>query len=206
MLLKCGVGKDSWESLGLQGDPTSPFWRRSVLNIHWKDWCWSWKSNSLATWCAELTHLKRPWCWERLKVGGEGDDWGWDGWMASLTQWTWVWVNSRSWWWTGNPACCSPWGRKGSDTTERLNWTEDLTGAWKIWIPLSLCLWPSQSTGFNGSSQFLGSLSFPHSLALSYLIFRGSSFPSQSPAVHTHPWTVDGFIMNISILKNLDHD
>ena len=64
---------------------------------HWKDWCWSWNSNTLATWCKELTHWKRPWCWERLRVGGEGDDRGWDGWMASPTQWTWVWVNSRSW-------------------------------------------------------------------------------------------------------------
>ena len=72
--------------------------------IHWKDWCWNWNSNTLATWCEELTHLKRPWCWERLKAGGEGDDRGRDGWMASPTQWTWVWVNSRSWWWTGRPA------------------------------------------------------------------------------------------------------
>ena len=58
--------------------------------------------NTLATWCEELTHLKRPWCWERLKAGGEGDDRVWDGWMASLTQWTWVWVSSGSWWWTGS--------------------------------------------------------------------------------------------------------
>ena len=65
--------------------------------------CWSWNSNTLATWCKKLTHLKRPWCWERLKVGGEGDDRGWDGWMASPTQWTWAWVSSRSWWWTGKP-------------------------------------------------------------------------------------------------------
>ena len=77
--------------------------KRSVLGVHWKDWCWSWNSNTLATWCKELTHLKRPWCWERLKARGEGDDRGWDGWMASLTQWAWVWVNSRSWWWTGKP-------------------------------------------------------------------------------------------------------
>ena len=62
---------------------------------------WSWNSNSLATWCEELTHLKRPWCLERLRVGGEGDDRGWGGWMASPTQWTRVWVNSGSWWWTG---------------------------------------------------------------------------------------------------------
>ena len=54
------------------------------------DWCWSWNSNTLATWCKELTHWKRPWCWERLKAEGEGDDRGWDGWMASLTRWTWV--------------------------------------------------------------------------------------------------------------------
>ena len=74
--------------------------------------------------CEKLTHWKRPWCWERLKVGGEEDNRGWDGWMASPTQWTWVWVNSRSWWWTGRSACCSPWGRKELDMTEQLNWTE----------------------------------------------------------------------------------
>ena len=62
--------------------------RKSVLNVDWKDWCWSWNSNPLATWCEELTHLKRPWCWESLKAGGGGDDRGWDGLMASLTQWT----------------------------------------------------------------------------------------------------------------------
>ena len=64
--------------------------RQTWTFIHWKDWCWSWSSSTLATWCEELTHLKRPWCWERLKVGGEGDGRGWDGWMASPTQWTWV--------------------------------------------------------------------------------------------------------------------
>ena len=72
MLLNCGFGEDSWESLRLQGDPNSPSWRKSALNILWKDWCWN--SNTLATWCKELTHWKIPWCWERLKVGGEGDD------------------------------------------------------------------------------------------------------------------------------------
>ena len=67
------------------------------------DQCWSWNSNTLATWCEDLTHWKRPWCWERLRARGEGDDRGWDGWMASPTQWTWVWVSSGSWWWTGRP-------------------------------------------------------------------------------------------------------
>ena len=72
-------------------------------DIHWKDWCWSWNSNIFATWWEEVTHLKRPWCWKRLRAGGEGDDRGWDGWMASPTQWTWIWVNARSWGWTGRP-------------------------------------------------------------------------------------------------------
>ena len=103
MFLKCGVGEDSWESLGLQGDPTSQSYRKSTLNIHWKDWFWSWNFNTSATWCEELTPWKRLWCWGRLKAEGERDDRGWDGWMASLTRWVWVWVNSGSWWWTGRP-------------------------------------------------------------------------------------------------------
>ena len=63
----------------------------------WKDWCWSQSSNTLATWCEELTPWKRPWCWERLKAEGEGNNRGWDGGMASPTQWTWVWASSWSW-------------------------------------------------------------------------------------------------------------
>ena len=71
---------------GLQGDQTSQCWRRSVLNVHWKDWCWSWNSSSLATWCKEPTPWERPWCSSRLKARGEVDNRGWDGWMASPTQ------------------------------------------------------------------------------------------------------------------------
>ena len=123
MLLNCGVGEDSWKSLGLQRDPTSPSQRRSVLGVHWKDWCWSWNSNTLVTWCEELTHLKRPWCWERLRAGGEGDNRGWDGWMASLTQWTRVWVNSRSWWWTGRPGMLQSMGSQ----RVRHDWATELT-------------------------------------------------------------------------------
>ena len=74
-----------------------------IGGVHWR-WCWGWNSNTLATSCEELTHWKRPWCWERLGTGGEGDDRGWDGWMASLTRWTWVRVNSGSWWWIRRPA------------------------------------------------------------------------------------------------------
>ena len=67
------------------------------MNIHWKDFCWSWSSNTLATWCEELTYWKRPWQWERLKAGGEWDNRGWDGWMASPIQCTWIWASSRNW-------------------------------------------------------------------------------------------------------------
>ena len=130
MLLNCGVGEDSQESLGLQGDPTSPSWRRSVLGVHCKDWCWSWNSSTLAPSQEELTHLKRPWCWEGLGAGEEGDDRGWGGWMASPTQWAWVWVNSGCWWWKGKPGMLQfmaserawhDWVTELTDWTERLH-------------------------------------------------------------------------------------
>ena len=81
--------------------------------------------NTLATWCKELTHWKRPWCWERLRAGGEGDNRGWDGWMASPTQWTWVWVDSGSWWWTERPGVLwfMGWQRVEHDWATELNWT-----------------------------------------------------------------------------------
>ena len=79
------------------------------------------KLQCLATWCEELTHWKRLWFWERLKTGGEGDDRGWDGWMASLTQWTWVWVSSGSWCWMGKPGVLQSMGHKELDRTEQLN-------------------------------------------------------------------------------------
>ena len=89
------------------------------------DWCWSRNSNTLATLC-KLINWKRPWYWERLKVGGEGDDRGWDGWMASPTQWTWVWVNSRSWWGTGKPVVLQFMGsqRVWHNWVTELKWTE----------------------------------------------------------------------------------
>ena len=87
---------------------------------------WSWNSNALATWCEESTHWKRPWCWERLRAGGEGDNRGWDGWMASPTHWTCVWSSSRSWWWTGKPGVVQSMGsqRVGHDWVTELNWAE----------------------------------------------------------------------------------
>ena len=83
-------------------------------------------SNTLATWCEELTHLKRPWCWQRLRAGGEGGDRGWDSWMASSTQCTWVWANSGRWCRTGRPGVPQSMGlqRAGHDWANELNWCE----------------------------------------------------------------------------------
>ena len=115
---------DSWESLGLQ-DQTSQTSRKSVLNIQWKDWCWSWSSNTLATWWEELTH------WKRLKARGEGDDRGWDGWHHQLNGHEFeqaLGIGDGQ----GSLVCCSPWGDKESDMTEQLNWLIGNTGKARI--------------------------------------------------------------------------
>ena len=84
------------------------------------------KFNTLATCCEEPTLWKKPWCWERLRAGGEGDDRRWDGWMALPTQQTWVWVNSGSWWWTGRPGVLRFMGSQRIEHkwVNELNWTE----------------------------------------------------------------------------------
>ena len=99
--------------------------------------CWSWNSNTLATSCEELTHWKRPWCWEGLGAGGEGDDRKWDGWMASLRRWTWVWVNSGSWWWTGRPGVLRfMWSQiVGHD------WVAELTDWLSPKFTILVCFW-----------------------------------------------------------------
>ena len=106
-----------------EAHPVHPKGDQSLVFFPWKDWCWSLNSNTLATSCEELTHWKRPWCWEGLGAGGEGDDRGWDGWMASPTGWIWVWVDSRSWWWTGRPGVLQFMGVSKSQTWLS-NWTE----------------------------------------------------------------------------------
>ena len=106
------------------GDQELPLALLRIYIFLWREWCWSWNSSILATSCEELTHWKRVWCWKGLGAGGEGDNRGWDGWMVSLTQWTWVWVNSGSWWWTGRPGVLQFMGsqRVGHDWATELNW------------------------------------------------------------------------------------
>ena len=121
MLLNCGVGEDSWESLGLQGDPTlNPkgnqpwiFFRKTDAEVEtailWPLYAKSWL-------------IGKDWCWERLRAGGDGDDRGWDGWMASLTYWTWVWAN-----WEivkHSEAYCAAVHRAAKSRTRLINWTK----------------------------------------------------------------------------------
>ena len=101
-----------------KGNKTSIFFGRTEAEAE--------TPNTLATWCEQLTYLKRPWCWERLKGGGKRGHRGWDGWMASPTQWTWVWINSESWWWPGRPGVLQSKGlqRVRHDWVTELNWTK----------------------------------------------------------------------------------
>ena len=126
---------------------------KEVLNIHWKDWCWRWSSNTLVTLCKELSYWSSPWCWQRLKAG-EGNDRGWDGWMASLIQWTWVWVNSGSWWWTRRRGVLQSMGsqRVGHDWATELNWTELLGPDAMIFIFWMLSFKPAFSCSSRSSS------------------------------------------------------
>ena len=130
--------KESWApknwcfwTVVLEKTLESPLGCKEIQPVHLKgDQSWEFigrtdveaETNTLATWCEELTHLKRPWCWERLKAGGEGDDRRWDGWIALPTQWIWVWVNSGSWSWTGRPGVLQSMGLQGH--TWLNNWTE----------------------------------------------------------------------------------
>ena len=124
MVLNSGAGEDSWESFGLQGDPTSPSRRKSTLNIHWKDWRWSWHSNTLATWCKEQIHWKNPDAgkdWKQKEEGTTKDEMvGWHLWLDGRTFEQALGAGDGQ----GSLACCSPRICQESDTTEQLNWTE----------------------------------------------------------------------------------
>ena len=132
MLLNCGAGEDSWVSLGQQEiKPTNLKGNQPWIFIGRTD-------TTLTTWCKEQTYWKRLWCWERLKVGREGDDRGWDGWVASPTWWTWIWASSGSWWWTGRPGLLQFMGsqRVEHDWATELNWTELSPSSRGFLVPL----------------------------------------------------------------------
>ena len=148
-------------------------------------------SNTLATWCEELTHLKRLWCWERLRAGGEGDDTGWGSWMASPTQWTWVWVNSRSWWWTGRPGVLRFMGSQRI----RRNWVTKLN-----WIYMFVSMFFRGRKGL--SAHYTPKVSFMSIDHLSsYPKISSCSFYSSSPISH---WSLTSQpLLSLSSLKTL---
>ena len=120
MLLNCGAEEDSWVPWTARRT-NQLILKEIILNIHWKDWCWSWSSNTVATWWEEPTYWKRPWCWKRLRAGGEADCRGWHGWMASLTHEREFEQTLRDSEGQGSLVYCSLWGCKESDVAERLN-------------------------------------------------------------------------------------
>ena len=133
------VGEDSWESLDFEEiQPVHPKGNQSWIFIGRTDA----EAETPKLWPRDAKNWqwKRPWCWERLKAGGEGDGRGWDGWMASLTQWTWVWESSRSWWWTGRPAVLQSMGSQtvGLNGATELNW---LLHKWLCWTCLNNLTW-----------------------------------------------------------------
>ena len=123
MLLNC-FGEDSRESLRLSRRTNESILKEISPEYSLEGLMLKLKLQYLGHWCNEQTHWKRPWCWERLKVGGEGDNRGWGGWMVSLTQRTWVWASSRSCWWTGKPGVLQSMGlqRVWHNWVTELNW------------------------------------------------------------------------------------
>ena len=141
--MNCGAVEDSWKSLEQQGDQTSQSKERAILNIHWKDWCWNWSSSILVIRWEQTTHWKSPWHWERLRAEGEEGIRGWDGWTASLMQWTFG-QTSGDGEGQGGLACCSLWDCKDLDMTGWLNNIKSIiclfiflqaTPKLKIWYP-----------------------------------------------------------------------
>ena len=145
MLLNCGIKEDWWV-------PWSARSNQSILKENFSEYSLEGlmlklKLQNFGHLIQRTDSLERPWCWERLKAGGEGDDRGYDGWMASPTRWTWVWVNSGSWWWTGKPDMLQSIGlqRIGHDWVTELNWgPQEIPSEWMDEVPwqINSCVKP----------------------------------------------------------------
>jgi len=157
-----------------------------------------WSSNTLATWCEEPTHLKTPGRWERLMAGGEGDNRRWDGWMASPTQWTWVWVSSGSWWWAGRPGVLQSMGSQ----RVRYDWMTELTSS--IFSLFSLSAFVSNREVLVLAldfSHFLTSVSLKfHVFQHLHLVLAIQTVPTYNPDLHSHiSMTLKTFLLGPSI-------
>ena len=142
ILLNYGVGEDSWEFFGVQGDSTSLEHSLKGLML-----MLMLKLQTFGHWCKVLTHWKIYWCWDRLKAEGEGNNRGGAGGMASPNQRTWVWVSSGGWWWTGKSGMLQSMGLKSSDITEWLNWAYDVScefGIYALYYVVEVCFFDAQ--------------------------------------------------------------
>ena len=165
--------------------------RISTLNIHWKDWCCSWSPTTLATWCKEPTHWKRPWCWKRLRAKGKGGGRGWDNQIASPTQWTWIWANSRRQWRTEKPGVLQPMGsqRVGHNSvTEQQQQEPKLSNTFYSRRDLI-----SLATDFRDLPQFKDSLVHVLHSSCNHCL-PGSSWTPHSPRERSHAWVERGSV------------
>ena len=190
MLFYCGAGEDSWESFGQQGDQISQSSRNSTLNPHWKDLYWS--SNTLAIWCEELTHWKRPWCWERMRAGGQGvteDEMvGWHHWH-DRHEFEQTLGDSEG---QGSLVCCIPRGCKELDTTDWLNWTEVQFGLFEA---------IKSAITHNSVAEVVRTVSSLYSCPLSTLVHL-HTHTNKSARTHTHTHT-HNFLSFIASLQEV---
>ena len=150
---QCGLSPSS----KLMGPRFNAIWRH-LMRVGWLfDWLvYDAQKYSVMYW-------KRPWCWEWLKAGGEGDDRGWDGWRASLTQWKWVWGSFGNWWWTGKPGMLQSMGSQRVGHDWALNWTDSVMWRNVIWTRQTL----------ENSFTFPGLISLPPTIRW-YLLHRAA--------------------------------
>ena len=136
-------------------------------------------------WCEELTLWKRAWWWERLKAGGDGDDWGWGGWIASPTQWTWVWASSKSWWWTGKPGVLRFMGSQSQ--TQLSHWTDWLAASNREGTAREGGLWKASCQKLDNDSNSART-PVPEATGIPAHLALPGSLPSKQPC-YLHAWS-----------------